>query len=421
MFLIKSKIYDILRWSEKYTKTDMVYLAHGGFWLTLGQIISASSAFLLAIAFANLLPKETYGTYKYILSIAGILAIPTLSGMNTAIVQAVARGYEGSLVPALKTKIRWGLLGGLASIILAGYYYFNGNTTLTISFLISAVFLPFMDSFGLYNSLLQGRKLFKISAQYAILSQIIAIISLITALFFTKNLFLIIFTYFASWTALRFIFLKITLKKFSPNQNRDPKTISYGKQISLVGIIITIASYIDRLVLFHYLGAAQVAIYSIAIAPPEQIKSVFKNLSILTLPKFAQSQKEEIKKTLPYKLFLLFILIACLIIVYILAAPFIFKILFPKYAESVFYSQLAIFMIIGGIVPILYSVLLAKRANSEIYQSNIYISVFQIITTMAFGYLFGIIGIVTAKILTQVFALLLSFWFFLKLTKNKNE
>ena len=70
---IKEKIYNLLRWSEKYTKTDMVYLAHGGFWLSFGQIISSLSSFLLAIAFANLLPKETYGNYKYILSIASIL------------------------------------------------------------------------------------------------------------------------------------------------------------------------------------------------------------------------------------------------------------------------------------------------------------------------------------------------------------
>ena len=43
---IKNKTYKLLRKSEKYTKTDMVYLTKGGFWLTLGQIISSTSAFL---------------------------------------------------------------------------------------------------------------------------------------------------------------------------------------------------------------------------------------------------------------------------------------------------------------------------------------------------------------------------------------
>lgn len=416
---LKVKTHNFLRWTEQYTKTDMVYLAKGGFWLTLGQGISAISSFLLAIAFANLLPKETYGVYKYILSIAGLLAIPTLNGMNSAIIQATARGFEGSFIPAIKTKIRWGLLGGLFSLILSGYYYSQGNSVLVISFLIAAIFIPFMDSFGAYNALLQGKKLFKTSTQYTILSQLIAISSLIGTLFLTKNLFLIVLAYFTSWTLTRFIFLKITLKKFPPNQNQDPKTISYGKHLSLVGIVITIASYIDRLVLFHYLGATQLAIYSIAIAPPEQIKSIFKNLSILTLPKFAQSTKAEIRKTLPYKLFILFALLIGLIIAYTLAAPLLFKILFPKYIESVFYSQMSIFMIIGGMIPVLNSVLLAKQANPEIYKSNIYISVFQIIITLTLGYLFGIIGVITAKISVQIFGLISSFWFFIKVTKNE--
>ena len=415
---LKVKTHDFLRWSEKYFKTDMVYLAKGSFWLTLGQGISAISSFLLAVAFANLLPKETYGVYKYILSIAGILAIPTLNGMNTAISQAASCGFEGSFIPAIKTKIYWGFFGGLSSLILSGYYYYNSNSTLAISFLIAAVFIPFMDSFGAYNALLQGKKLFKTSTQYTILSQLIAISSLIGTLFLTKNLFLIVLAYFTSWTLARFIFLKITIKKFPPNQNQDPKTISYGKHLSLVGIIITIASYVDRLVLFQTIGATQLAIYSIAIAPPEQIKSIFKNLSILTLPKFAQSTKTEIRKTLPHKLFILFALLVGLILVYILAAPLMFKILFPQYIESVFYSQMAIFMIIGGMVPVLNSVLVAKQANPEIYKSNIYIAIFQIIITLTLGYLFGIIGVITAKILVQIFGLASSFWFFIKVTKS---
>jgi len=60
--------YKILRYSERYTQTDMVYFASGGFWLLLGQFISTISAFLLLIAFANFLPKEVFGTYQYILA-----------------------------------------------------------------------------------------------------------------------------------------------------------------------------------------------------------------------------------------------------------------------------------------------------------------------------------------------------------------
>ena len=62
----KNSVYTFLRKTEKYTKTDMVYLASGGFWLSIKTALSILIALSLSIAFANLLPKETFGEYKYI-------------------------------------------------------------------------------------------------------------------------------------------------------------------------------------------------------------------------------------------------------------------------------------------------------------------------------------------------------------------
>ena len=74
----------------------MMYLAQGGFWIALGHIVNGLLAFSLIVAFANLLSKETYGIYRYILSIAGVLNIFVLSGMGTAISRSVASGNEGA-------------------------------------------------------------------------------------------------------------------------------------------------------------------------------------------------------------------------------------------------------------------------------------------------------------------------------------
>jgi len=79
---MKNRLVPFLRWSEKYTKLDMVYLTKGGFWMTLSQVSSNMLSLLLVIAFANLLPKETYGLYRYILSLAGMLNSLSLTGMN---------------------------------------------------------------------------------------------------------------------------------------------------------------------------------------------------------------------------------------------------------------------------------------------------------------------------------------------------
>ena len=62
---LKQKIYEFLRWSQKYTETDNVYLLKGGFWLIVNQIISISTGIVLYIAFANFLSPHDYGIYKY--------------------------------------------------------------------------------------------------------------------------------------------------------------------------------------------------------------------------------------------------------------------------------------------------------------------------------------------------------------------
>ncbi len=397
---IKIVAYRLLKKSEKWTKTDMIYLAKGGFWLTLGQGVSSVSSFLLAIAFANLLPKETYGTYKYIMSIVSLLAIPTLAGMNTAIVQAVARGYEGSVIPAFKTKVKWGLLGGLASLILAAYYYFNDNSTLTIAFLISSIFVPFMDSLLIYDSYLNGKKDFKSLSNYNIFIRIISTVVLILTVFLTDNIFLFISSYFTTHTILRLIIFKIVFKRNSLNQEKDPETISYGKHLSLMGILNTVSFYADKLLIFHYLGATELAIYSVAIAPTEQMKGLVKIMPALTLPKFSSSNIDEIKKRIWPKIIKLSLILFAISILYILMAPILFKLIFPQYIQSLLYSQIfSLSLVLTGPIFILTTILQSEKKTKKLYKFNIISPVFNIVITFILIYKFNIMGAILAKIL----------------------
>lgn len=407
---IKQRIYHFLRKSEEYTKTDMVYLVKGGSWLTLGQMVSAICSFLLALAFANLLPKETYGIYKYVLSMASLLAISTLPGIDTAIIQAISRGYEGSLIKGLKTKICWGILGGLASLGLAGYYYFNGNTTLTISFLVIAAFLPLMDSFNIYRAVLSGRKLFNIQVKYSILIRFFSVAALIIALFLTKNLFLILFIYFLSYTLFRFIFLITTLKKFSLNTKEDPRTISYGKHLTIMGIINTLANYLDKILIFHYLGAAQLAIYSFAVIPPEQLKSFLKNIRTLALPKLSVRPKAEIKATIFSKMFKFALFITVGTVIYIFLAPTFYRVLFPQYIESILYSQILSISLIAVVVALPNVALQAKIAKKQLYQLNICTSFIRIGLLFLFIHIYGLLGIILARVIGRFINLTITCW-----------
>jgi O-antigen/teichoic acid export membrane protein len=404
---IKKITYNLLKKSEKWTKTDMIYLAKGGFWLTAGQIVSSVSVFLLAIIFANLLPKETYGSYKYILSLTGILAIPTLFGMNTAIIQAVARGYEGSFIPALKTKIKWGLLGGLAGIALSTYYYFQGNNTLSLCFLIAAVFIPFMDSLSIYQAHLKGKRNFKDLSKYNIYTKLISSVLIIAVIFFSRNIFLIIATYFFSYTLLRLIFLQLILKKAPPNKKEDPETIKYGKHLSFISVLNKASLFLDKLLIFHYLGAVELAIYAIAIAPPEEIKGVLKNINTLALPKFSASKKENIKKSLKVQILKMTLILISISLAYILIAPFVYKIFFPEYLESIKYSQLFSLSIILAIpITLLTGLLEAKKKTANLYKYTFIKPIIRIALLFALIKPWGITGIIMAIIISNIFEII---------------
>lgn len=411
---LKKIIYNFLIWSERYTKTDMIYLAKGGFWLTLGRIVFSISGFLLTIAFANLLSKETYGTYQYVLSVASILAIPTLSGMDTAMVRAIAQGYEGSLIPALKTQIRWGVLGGIASLGVAGYYFLNNNT-LAVSFLIIAVFVPLMNPFSVYQSFWNGKKRFDIQAKYNIIIRVLAVSALIITVLLTKNLIFIFGVYFASYTFLYFIFLKITIRKISPAGKQDPQAISYGKHLSLINIIGAIASQLDKILLWHFLGAEALAIYFFAITPVQQIKNAFKGLHPLALPKFSQNYKKNPKAILLKKIGKFLPIMIFVVIIYIISIPYIYKIFLPQYLGSIPYSRLFAITLLFTPQILFITFLTAQKKTKELYIYQFSVCVTQIVLLLVLLPMYGIWGAIIALVATQVLNLGLYVYLFKKI------
>ncbi len=411
----KTKLYKLIRYSEKYTKTDMVYLTKGGFWLSLGQGVATISSFLLAIAFANLLPKEIYGQYKFIFSIIALLSIPTLQGLNTALTRAVAQGYEGSLIPVIKTKIKWGALGSLASLSVAVYYYFQGNITLTFAFLIASIFIPFFQSLAVSGNFLNGKKLFREFTSLKIILNLITTASVITTIFFTNNLLILILVYFFSYSIIRLFFILFILAKHKTNQKHNPETISYGKHLSVIQIVSIIADNIDKIILWHYLGAIELAIYSFAMAPIAQIRKALNTLVTLALPKLAQKKIQDIRKTLPFKLVKLLMLIVPIIIIYILFAPYLYKLLFPEYTKSIFYSQIFALVLLFQPVNLIRTTFTAHAHKRKIYFLSTINPIFKITAFIIFIPLFGILGAIISLLAAQFFNLILTLILFNKI------
>jgi O-antigen/teichoic acid export membrane protein len=401
---LKNSAFNGLKWLERYTKTDMIYLAKGGFWLGIGQVVASGSAFLTSVAFANLLPSDIFGIYKYIISINSLLLITTLSGMDSAIIQSVSRGYDGTLNLGVKTKMKWGLIGSIFSIIIGLYYFSKGNSLLAICFFITAFFIPLSESFDMYNSMLFGKRLFDIQARYNVIKKIISLISVIAVVYLTKNLYTILFIYLFSTVLPNLYFLYKTEKDYKTNNHVDPESITYGKNLSAINIISLILSEIDKVLVFQYVGATDLAIYSLATAPTDQIKGLLKNVNSLALPKFSKRTPDEIRNNIWDKIKILSVVTTIIIVFYILFAPIFYKTFFPKYTLSVAFSQILSISLLPVVVSgFIYTVFESQKAQKQIYKYNIYSSIFGIIILFPMVYLHGLWGAVISKIITRLF------------------
>lgn len=398
-----------------FLKTDIRYVVKQGSWMVGGELINNILGLSLTIAFANLISVSTYGTYKYILSIYSVFALFGLAGAGPAIIKSVAEGYENIFKPALKTQIKWGLLGSLGLIFVAFYYILKGNEVFGYAFFIAAIALPFFESLNTYQHILAGKKRFDLQTKYYSGTRITSSLSLILVLFLSKNVLIILSAYFLPYILANIVFGYLSLKKVDLNNQFDPKAITYIKHLSLINIISTIVNYLDGIIIFQLLGPIQLAIYSIASAPATRMQSFFSVIPEISLPKYIERPIEEIKATILLKTFKAGIVCLIIVIAYIVFIPFFFKWFLPQYLQSVIFAQLLVIPLIWYPIALISRVLLAKGATKFMFQSGIIISVTQLVVMFLAIYFYGLMGAVIGRIMVSLMACPLLYYYFRKL------
>ncbi|MDP2910253.1 MAG: oligosaccharide flippase family protein, partial [bacterium] len=399
---IKSKFLNLLALGKRKIKVDLRYLIKSNFWLGIGTAISAISSFVLAVAFANFISPENYGTYKFVLSFYSILAIAGLSGFGSATTRAVARGFEGEFLKNFKIQAIGSTFGTLVAFGISFYYFTHLNPVLGWAFIITGAALPFIESLALYDALLMGKSKFKKMTIFGAVAQITATVAMILATFLGFNVIGLLLVFFGSWIAIRTAVFIYVLKKFKPNSKTEDGTAKLGGHLSLMGVLNNIATYLDRIVLFHFLGAAEVAVYSFAIAPAEQIKGLLKNTNSIAMPRFSQRSEEELKSTMLRKMLLMGIVVGLVIVAYIVASPYIFKILFPRYLSSIGLSQIFAISLLGTVANLPISAMKSLSKLKGLYIYNISSSILTIGLVIVLTPVFGLMGTIIARTISRL-------------------
>lgn len=399
---LKQKFKSFLIWSQKITKTDMLYAAKGGFWITFEKITYNAIGAISIIAFANLMSREDYGIYQYVISMAAMIAIFNLPGIDTALSFSVAAGNEGSYLDAFKNKLKYGLISCLVSISFGIYYFWHHNMVLGTSFVIAGLFVSIVEALYIYNAFLLGKKQFKHYSSNNIAEKIICSSLTIVALLLTKNIPLLILAFYLPRTLIRIYFIIKYWRMFPPNEKKDTSIMGFGKHLTLMNVLSIISSQIDDILVFQWLGAAPAAVYAFAITPINKMQDfIMGNINYLATPKVGEKSETDLKRIIPKKVLRLTLLILPIVIIYIISAPFVFHVLLPKYAPAIAYTQVLALTMIFQSKSLFALALTAQAKKKELYLANTIIPGIKIILFLVLLPLFGIWGMVFSIVFTE--------------------
>ena len=397
---LENKIYII---SKKYGQKlglDLPYFVKNGFWVFLRQGIGAVCGLALSIAFARLAAQEVFGQYQFILSVLSIVSIFSVPGLNTSLTRSVARGFDGDYKKVVRISFLWSLLGIPALFLLGGYYYLYQNHSLGIALMFSSVFFPFFYAPNTWDAFLQGKSKFDISTKYSLIQAIINSLATISIIFFFRNnLFIIMITYFVSYTFFNGYYYLISLK-YVENKKKSVDTINYGWFLTKINFLGIVAANIDSILVGILLGPVNLAIYSIVSLVAIKVKDLTKSVGVLFIPKIAKAETSLSNLLKPHKLKILtvFLFAAVFSFLYYFFIFDVNRILFSdKYASYSYLSKIfSVTVFLSTFLSFLSYYSSAKKNKFVIKITNPVFYTTKIIINVFFIYKFGLIGAVVA-------------------------
>lgn len=408
---IRKSIGSALRRFNWVTGSDNPTLVKHGFWGILPQIVSSFVSLGLTIVYANFISKETLGTFKFIQSVAGSLTFLTLTGMNTAITQAVSRNVSGALPFSVKIQLKWSLLYIAGSVLVAGYYLFHHNAVIASGVLIVAIAFALTSSFNSYGAYLAGIQKFRRVSLFAIVSNMLYAGAITATLLLTHSLFALIAAHALGSmvpTAAAY-FMTARHDRFEVPANEKKEITRYGKHLSFINILTAVSKNIDRILLFHYAGPVALASYSIAKAIPERAKGLLASAFPSMLTSLSKRSPEIIRSTFKKRMLQGILLGAAAFMVYWFTAPILIRFAAPKYLESIAYSRwLGVSLIF--VVPIYYLVMLfsGQKMTRSLYMQTWVNHTLRIISIPFAVKFFGIWGLVISAIALDAFLMVWS-------------
>lgn len=396
---------------------DISSLFRNSLWVTLGQLGTSLTAFIVITVLANIVSKEVLGEYRYVLALITILGISTLPGLDTALVQSTAKGFTGQLEKMIHIKRRWGLLGLLGGFVTAGYFLFMGYEIRAIGIFFASLAIPLYGTYFVYFFYLQGKKLFYLSALLQLISRIFfACVVLFVAWFFPEPIYLIL-SFLGATICTQFFAYKYIQRKFIESKNEDPEIVAYGKHLTLLGSLNILVGNVDKILVGTFLGIVPLALYTIATLLPLESIRAGRIIAQVALPTFSSDNRSlGMWKLLP-RLIMLEIILFIGWLIYALMSPFFYGLFFPQYIEVVPYTVVAMLIVLTAPSYVLRSLFVARKFKKGINVTLVSVPILKTIILIIGLFGWGLWGTIWALVIGGFFELMIHVWMYHRYTK----
>jgi O-antigen/teichoic acid export membrane protein len=386
-------------------------------WALFSQIFIVIVNLATVYILANLLSPNDYGQFKLITTWLAIAVGVGYTGYSYTLPQQIASGQEYNLIEILKKTFLKSLPAFLGLFIISLYYLYNQNLNLGSGFFFGAFLVPILCTATVVNFYYMGKKNFKMFALSQNFVDFVQLAAIALLAYYSSNFALIISLYFIA-TIIANLLLLFKVTRDDKKQRKVPETtlkqeVNYEKEkmqskLNISAIVNGFVSQIDKLLLFHFVGAAPLAIYSMVTAISDQARTPTKAIVSaifprMTSPSFTKKRLYQIYFLLTLFCFFIFV---TLIVIY----PLVFKYIFPKYVDYIYLANIASLTILFAPSHLLYFYAQSKNQFMTIntyanLNTALQLALFPIAT-----YFGSIILFLSAKILISLISLVYIFF-----------
>lgn len=329
----KHQIAGLLTSASKRWKFDAHYFAKNSFLVLVGQAVGFVRGIVSGYLVARFFDQAVYGEYQFMLSVMGMLAVLGIPGMATPVARAWSKNEPFDLGIITRHQAIVGSVGSLLLLCAIPFLGMYGKADLWPLFVAAAVVFPIpsiaMVRFGSYTV---GKPRFDIALRAGIVWSVLSIVCTALIILFWQSALLVLVV---ATIVPPVVYLWMG-RAFVPPESKDPedskKIIRFAWKLTFASLPADLTWYVDKLMISHFFGLNQLALFSVALIVPEQVKLFTKQFFPVAFSKQASVvDSRATRRKLTAAVLGGMGVFAAGAAVYAIASPILMPLLFPQY------------------------------------------------------------------------------------------